>query len=56
MMHKAFWDLLQEQIDCDPPEYSQALVLLTEVKQMLFSVLLPQQHQKLKEGIEQVQL
>jgi len=53
MMHKAFWDILEEQIKSDPPQYDQALVLLMEVKQMLCSVLLPQ-HKKLEDQINEV--
>ena len=37
----------------NPPEYHQALLLLTEVKTMLVSVLLPQ-HNKIRDNIEEV--
>ncbi|GIY16878.1 t-complex protein 11-like protein 1 [Caerostris extrusa] len=30
--HKAFWDLLSEQLSSEPPVYDQAMVLLKEVK------------------------
>lgn len=53
MMHKAFWDILDEQLKMNPPEYHQALLLLTEVKTMLVSVLLPQ-HNKIRDNIEEV--
>lgn len=33
-MHKIFWDLLREQLNSDPPEYSQALTLLTEIREV----------------------
>jgi len=51
IMQKAFWDLLEQQLAADPPQYTQALTLLTEIKAMLYSILLPQ-HEKLKEKIE----
>lgn len=31
-MHKAFWELLREQLNSDPPEYSQAMILLSEIQ------------------------
>ena len=51
VMQRAFWDILSEQLASDPPVYTQALQLFTEVKAMLYSILLPQ-HEKLKEKIE----
>jgi len=51
IMQKAFWDLLKEQLESDPPVFTQALTLFTEIKAMLYSILLPQ-HEKLKEKIE----
>lgn len=33
-MHKAYFDILREQLNSDPPEYKQALVLLEDVKQV----------------------
>merc|ERR1719350_1164522 len=51
IMQKAFWDLLKEQLESEPPVYTQALTLFTETKAMLYSILLPQ-HEKLKEKIE----
>jgi len=53
IMQRAFWDLLADQLAADPPQYSQALSLLTEIKAMLYSILLPQ-HEKLKEKIESI--
>ncbi|XP_037087619.1 LOW QUALITY PROTEIN: T-complex protein 11-like protein 1 [Pollicipes pollicipes] len=52
MTHKAFWDILQQQLEADPPDFSQALSLLTEVKQTLLSLLLPQ-HTSLKKAVEE---
>lgn len=31
-MHKAFWELLREQLNNDPPEYTQAMILLSEIR------------------------
>lgn len=33
-MHKAYFDILKEQLNSDPPEYKQALILLEDVKQV----------------------
>lgn len=33
-MHKAFWDLLHEQLNSDPPVYSQAIILLAEIREV----------------------
>ncbi|OWR53233.1 hypothetical protein KGM_213764 [Danaus plexippus plexippus] len=52
-MHKAYFDILREQLNSDPPEYKQALVLLEDVKQGLFSILLPR-HTRIKEMINEV--
>ncbi|XP_047121450.1 T-complex protein 11-like protein 1 [Schistocerca piceifrons] len=49
-MKKAFWDLLSLKLSEDPPDYSQAMNLLRDIKEYLFSLLLPQ-HVKLKEEI-----
>jgi len=53
VMQRAFWDLLKEQLEQDPPVYTQAIQLFMEVKTMLYSILLPQ-HEKLKEKIESI--
>jgi len=34
VMHKAFWDVLEEKLREDPPDCSHALVLLQEVKEV----------------------
>ncbi|KAH8396017.1 hypothetical protein KR222_001881 [Zaprionus bogoriensis] len=33
MVHKAFWDLLREQLEREPPSYDQAIRLLGEIKE-----------------------
>lgn len=33
-MHKAFWDSLAESLQEDPPDYTHALVLLKEIKEV----------------------
>ncbi|CAH0560659.1 unnamed protein product [Brassicogethes aeneus] len=52
-MQKAFWDVLREELAEDPPNYMQALVLLEDVKQGLYSLLLPQ-HTKTRQQITEV--
>ncbi|XP_028136942.1 T-complex protein 11-like protein 1 [Diabrotica virgifera virgifera] len=52
-MHKAFWDILKQQLNENPPVYTQALNLLEEIKEGLFAVLLPQ-HTRIKQQISEV--
>lgn len=33
-MKQAFWDLLKEQLNEEPPNYSQALILLEDIKKV----------------------
>ncbi|XP_015416324.1 PREDICTED: T-complex protein 11 homolog [Myotis davidii] len=42
-MHNAFWDHLKEQLSATPPDFSCALELLKEIKEILLSLLLPRQ-------------
>ncbi|XP_044067788.1 T-complex protein 11-like protein 1 [Siniperca chuatsi] len=53
IVHRAFWDNLQEQLNSDPPNYSHAVVLLQEVKTMLQSLLLPG-HVRLRSQLDEV--
>lgn len=34
IMHDAFWDLLREQINADPPVYDHAIALLSDIKEV----------------------
>ncbi|CAG7717199.1 unnamed protein product [Allacma fusca] len=43
-MKRAFWDLLEEQLNADSPNYSQALSIFEEMKTMLLSLLMPHNH------------
>ncbi|CAJ1050212.1 T-complex protein 11-like protein 1 [Xyrichtys novacula] len=53
IVHRAFWDGLQEQLNSDPPNYNHAVVLLQEVKTMLQSLLLPG-HIRLRSQLDEV--
>ncbi|XP_023321809.1 T-complex protein 11-like protein 1 isoform X2 [Eurytemora carolleeae] len=53
IMHRAFWDVLKEELEAKPPKFNQAMVLLEEIKELLISLLLPQ-HGKLREKIDEV--
>ncbi|KAG5322453.1 T11L1 protein, partial [Pseudoatta argentina] len=53
IMHKAFWNLLAEQLAEDPPDYSHALVLMKEIKESL-DELVPLHNAKIKENIREV--
>jgi len=35
VMHKAFWDVLAESLREDPPDFTHALALLKEVKEVM---------------------
>ncbi|KAG9345686.1 hypothetical protein JZ751_008830 [Albula glossodonta] len=41
IVHKAFWDRLESELNDDPPEYEHALSLLEEIREILFSFLNP---------------
>lgn len=32
IVHQVFWDILQEELTSDPPNYDHAVILLQEVK------------------------
>lgn len=34
IMHDAFWDLLREQLNADPPQYDHAIPLLGDIKEV----------------------
>ncbi|XP_054168695.1 T-complex protein 11-like protein 1 [Oppia nitens] len=51
--HKAFWDILESQLNESPTNYKQALNLLKDIKENLLSLLLPQ-HTRLKQEIEEI--
>ncbi|KAL0109409.1 hypothetical protein PUN28_014466 [Cardiocondyla obscurior] len=53
IMHKAFWNLLAEQLAEDPPDYSHALVLMKEIKESL-DELVPPHNSRIKENIREV--
>ncbi|XP_076287816.1 T-complex protein 11-like protein 1 isoform X2 [Lasioglossum baleicum] len=53
IMHKAFWNLLAEQLAEETPNYTQALVLLREIKEILDQLVLPH-HAKIRETLEEV--
>lgn len=53
MMHKAFWDLMKERLNEDPPDYESAVSVFEDIKNLLDNILLPQ-HQRLKQQIEEV--
>uniref|UniRef100_A0A3P9HGZ4 T-complex 11 n=1 Tax=Oryzias latipes TaxID=8090 RepID=A0A3P9HGZ4_ORYLA len=53
IVHRAFWDSLQEELNRQPPNYNHAVVLLQEVKSMLGSLLLPG-HIRLRAQLDEV--
>jgi len=53
IMQRAFWDILKAELEADPPQFNQAMVLLKDIKAMLLTLLLPQ-HGKLKDKIDQI--
>ncbi|KAK5643486.1 hypothetical protein RI129_007331 [Pyrocoelia pectoralis] len=53
-MHRAFWDILAEELAEDPPSYIRAFTLLENIKDGLFGVLLLPQHIKIKQQIQEI--
>ncbi|XP_055508930.1 T-complex protein 11-like protein 2 [Leucoraja erinacea] len=53
IVHRAFWDCLEAQLNKDPPEYDHALLLLGEIKEILLSFLIPGQN-RLRNQISEV--
>ncbi|KAG5273283.1 hypothetical protein AALO_G00149670 [Alosa alosa] len=53
IMHKAFWDSLETQLNQDPPMYDHAIKLVGEIKETLLSFLMPTQG-RLRGQIEEV--
>nr|XP_048284146.1 T-complex protein 11 X-linked protein 2-like isoform X1 [Myodes glareolus] len=51
-MYNAFWDHLKDQLSKTPPDFSCALELISNIKQILVSLLLPRQN-RLKNEIEE---
>ncbi|XP_068816562.1 T-complex protein 11 homolog isoform X1 [Capricornis sumatraensis] len=51
-MHDAFWEHLKERLSATPPDFSWALELLKEIKEILLSLLLPRQN-RLRSEIEE---
>ncbi|XP_033100505.1 T-complex protein 11-like protein 1 isoform X2 [Anneissia japonica] len=49
VMHKAFWDSLQDDLHEDPPNYNRAISLLGEIKETLEMLILPQNSKQLEE-------
>ncbi|KAM7127536.1 T-complex protein 11-like protein 2 isoform 1-T4 [Ciconia maguari] len=41
IVHKAFWDHLESELNEDPPEYEHAIKLFEEIKEILLSFLTP---------------
>ena len=55
-MQKALWDLREQQLEADPPQYTQALTLLTEIKAMLCAPVRDERLAELKEETKVVPL
>uniref|UniRef100_H2ZSD1 T-complex 11 like 1 n=1 Tax=Latimeria chalumnae TaxID=7897 RepID=H2ZSD1_LATCH len=53
IVHKAFWDCLEAQLNEDPPTYDHTIRLLGEIKETLLSFLLPG-HTRLRNQINEV--
>ncbi|CAO2623032.1 T-complex protein 11 X-linked protein 1 [Lemmus lemmus] len=51
-MYNAFWDHLKDQLSKTPPDFSCALELISNIKQIFVSLLLPHQN-RLKSEIEE---
>ncbi|KAM8776872.1 T-complex protein 11-like protein 2 isoform 1-T3 [Rhynchonycteris naso] len=45
IVHQAFWDVLESELNADPPEYDHAIKLLEEIREILLSLLTPSGNQ-----------
>jgi hypothetical protein len=36
-MHKVFWEMLEAELNEVPPNYTQAMILLGEIKEVMYS-------------------
>lgn len=52
-IHKAFWDVLREQLNSTPPSYGHAIQLLSEIKEM-FEAILPSNNKRTLERINEI--
>lgn len=52
-IHKAFWDVLREQLNSTPPVYDHAIQLLSEIKEM-FETILPENNKRTLERINEI--
>ncbi|KAM5289421.1 T-complex protein 11-like protein 2 [Ctenodactylus gundi] len=41
IVHKAFWDVLESELNAEPPEYEHAIKLFEEIREILLSFLTP---------------
>ncbi|KAM8908597.1 T-complex protein 11-like protein 2 isoform 2-T2 [Spinachia spinachia] len=41
ILHEAYWDILESELNSDPPEYGHAIRLVEEVREILLSMLPP---------------
>uniref|UniRef100_A0A2K6GR40 T-complex 11 like 2 n=1 Tax=Propithecus coquereli TaxID=379532 RepID=A0A2K6GR40_PROCO len=41
IVHQAFWDVLESELNADPPEYEHAIKLFEEIREILLSFLTP---------------
>ncbi|XP_011500753.1 PREDICTED: T-complex protein 11-like protein 1 [Ceratosolen solmsi marchali] len=53
ILHKAYWDILSDELSQSPPVYTQAMQLLEEIKQSLDELLFPH-NARTKESINEV--
>jgi len=53
ILHKAFWDLMEERLKEDPPDFESAISVFEDVKKLMDAILLPQ-HQRLRKQIDDV--
>nr|CDJ83944.1 T-complex 11 domain containing protein [Haemonchus contortus] len=53
-MHRAYWDLLTEDLAKDPPDYTHAFNLLMEIKQTILDDILSPAHVRLRAEVNSV--
>ncbi|XP_023613019.1 T-complex protein 11-like protein 2 isoform X5 [Myotis lucifugus] len=54
IVHQAYWDVLESELNADPPEYDHAIKLFEEIREILLSFLIPGSGNRLRNQICEV--
>ncbi|KAM7116695.1 T-complex protein 11-like protein 2 isoform 1-T2 [Molossus nigricans] len=54
IVHQAYWDVLESELNAEPPEYDHAIKLFEEIREILLSFLIPGSGNRLRNQICEV--